>query len=156
MRIFYFSTLITIILDIFAWFIIQLSIAKWSLKFKDSFLSNKTLFKVFTFEKDGLFYEKFFKIRLWKDKAFDGTKILKQGFSKKTLLNKDPQYLNRFLLEINRGELSHWLQILPAPLFFLFNLPLVGWLMVLYAIVANLPFILIQRYNRARLSRIVK
>ncbi|MCM3126981.1 glycosyltransferase [Paenibacillus provencensis] len=39
---------------------------------------------------------------------------------------------------------------LPAPLFFLWNTPIVG-MMILYALAANLPCIFSLRYNRARI-----
>ena len=42
-----------------------------------------------------------------------------------------------------------------SPLFFLWNRPWVGGLMVAYGILGNLPCILVQRYNRLRLTRLI-
>ena len=66
----------------------------------------------------------------------------------------DEESIKRFILETRRAELTHWLSIVPAPLFFIWNPPWAGWLMVGYAVVVNAPFILIQRYNRPRLEKI--
>ena len=156
MRIIVLPTLLTIVIDILVWGILQLSIARLSLEFKDKFLSNNRIFKVLKFEKDGEFYNRYFRIKLWKDKLPDGSKILMNSFSKQTFNAKDLDYLNKFLIEINRAEISHWLQILPAPLFFLFNVEWVGYFMIGYALIANIPFILAQRYNRARVIKIIE
>ena len=64
-------------------------------------------------------------------------------------------YFKKFLIEVNRAELSHWLQMLPAPIFFLFNLPIIGYFMIVYAVLFNLPFIIAQRYNRPKILRII-
>ena len=64
--------------------------------------------------------------------------------------------LGRYLVETRRGELAHWAIMAAAPLFLLWNPWTIWLLMVAYAVVANLPCIVIQRYNRARLLRILK
>jgi glycosyl-4,4'-diaponeurosporenoate acyltransferase len=155
MRVIFLPTLLTIIVDILAWLFIQLSIARLSLKISAKFLKDFKLFKVLKFEREPSIYQTIFKIRYWKDKLPEGSKIIKSGFSKKELVTKNHEYLANFLIEINRGELAHWLQILPAPLFFLFNVEWVGWLMIGYALTFNVPFIMIQRFNRARLSKVL-
>lgn len=42
-----------------------------------------------------------------------------------------------------------------APFFFLWNPVALGAAMVVYALVANAPCLLVQRYNRARLLRLL-
>jgi glycosyl-4,4'-diaponeurosporenoate acyltransferase len=155
MRVIFLPIIFTIIIDILAWLLIQLSIAKLSLKISSKFLKEFKLFKVLKFEEEPSIYQTIFKIRYWKDKLPEGSKIVNAKTSKKQLDNSKQEYLNDFLIEINRGELAHWLQIIPAPLFFLFNLEWVGWLMIVYALAFNLPFIMIQRFNRARLIRVL-
>lgn len=39
--------------------------------------------------------------------------------------------------------------------FFIWNSPSIGVWMVIYAIIANVPFILVQRYNRIRIHQVV-
>jgi glycosyl-4,4'-diaponeurosporenoate acyltransferase len=74
------------------------------------------------------------------------------GFAKRDLRRGD---LDRYLLETRRAEYTHWAILAAAPLFLLWNPPAVWLLMVAYAVVANVPCLLIQRYNRARLLRIL-
>jgi len=156
MRLIELPTTFTIILDILAWLFFHLIIAKVSLVIKDSYLVKYNLmFKVYKFEASGLIYEKLFLVNKWKDKLPDGTKILKKGFSKNRVDKMSLDYFKKFLIEVNRAELSHWFQMLPAPIFFLFNLPIVGYLMIVYALLFNLPFIIAQRYNRPKLIRII-
>jgi glycosyl-4,4'-diaponeurosporenoate acyltransferase len=156
MRLIELPTILTIILDIFAWLFFHLTIAKASLSIKDGYLiKNNFMFKIYKFEASGLVYEKLFLVNKWKDKLPDGSKILKEGFSKNKVDAMSLDYFKKFLIEVNRAEISHWLQMLPAPIFFLFNLPIIGYLMIVYAVIFNLPFIIAQRYNRTKLIRII-
>jgi glycosyl-4,4'-diaponeurosporenoate acyltransferase len=156
MRLIELPTILTIILDIFAWLFFHLTIAKASLRIKDSYLiKNNFMFKIYKFEASGLIYEKLFLVNKWKNKLPDGSKVLKEGFSKNKVDKMSLDYFKKFLIEVNRAELSHWLQMLPAPLFFLFNLPIIGYLMIVYAALFNLPFIIAQRYNRPKIIRII-
>jgi glycosyl-4,4'-diaponeurosporenoate acyltransferase len=87
----------------------------------------------------------------------DGSKLLKyKSFPKKHLGEKNEPYFNSFLTETCRAELTHWIIMLFAPLFFLWNKPGVGLIMVFYALIENLPLILAQRYNRIRLKRVLE
>ena len=96
-------------------------------------------------------YERVLFIKLWKDRLPDAAHWFNHGFSKRALAAKHPDYLRRFVCETQRGEICHWLAIACVPLFGLWN-PWWGVLVnAAYAILANLPCILVQRYNRARL-----
>ncbi|WP_419884178.1 hypothetical protein ACN6MY_14825 [Peribacillus sp. B-H-3] len=74
---------------------------------------------------------------------------------KKSKINlKNKECIRLFLLETRRAEISHWIQLLPSPIFFVFNDFWAGCIMIVYALCFNLPLIAIQRYNRNRLLRI--
>lgn len=99
------------------------------------------------------FYERVLAIKRWKDRLPDGAGWFRGGFAKAKLRQRDPRHLQRFLLEAWRGELCHWTALALVPLFFLWN-PWWGDLLIaVYALAANLPCILVQRYNRQRLQR---
>lgn len=121
------------------------------------FHPNGVVFRQRHFEKEGLLYVKHLKIKQWKKYAPDGAAFSKKrGFPKKKLKEVSISYLNRFFLETCRAETAHWILIGVAPLFFLWNRFWVGWFMIGYAVVQNLPLIMIQRYNRIRFRRILE
>jgi hypothetical protein len=65
------------------------------------------------------------------------------------------KHLHRFIRETWRGELCHWCALGCAPVFFLWNPWWADLIMVGYGLLANLPCILAQRYNRLRLQRLL-
>jgi glycosyl-4,4'-diaponeurosporenoate acyltransferase len=58
-------------------------------------------------------------------------------------------------METCRGEAVHWIVLFCSGLFFLWNPQWLAWCMVVYAILANLPCIIVQRYNRLRMARVL-
>ena len=112
-------------------------------------------FKPKNWEYRGRIYKNIFKVKKWRNIVPDGGGLFKGGFPKKHLESSDPQYLKTFYDETKRAELTHWLTILPAPIFFLWNIRWVGIVMIVYALIANIPCILLQRYNRARLANVI-
>lgn len=144
-----------ILTDFFVWFVLHMVISVALLKVPLSFFERKNrLFYSYSWEKKGTFWQTYFHVRSWKDKLPDGASLFRLGFKKKYLTEVNDSYLNKFILESKRAELNHWLLLLPAPFFFLWNPSWAGWLIICYALVANSPFIIIQRYNRPRFEKI--
>jgi len=100
-------------------------------------------------------YEKFLGIRRWKDLLPDGARWFGGGFAKSSMKNADPAYLRRFIVETWRGELCHYCAFLFLPVFFLWNPWWGNLIMIFYAIIANGPCIIAQRYNRIRLKSLL-
>nr|WP_286170574.1 glycosyl-4,4'-diaponeurosporenoate acyltransferase [Bacillus sp. NTK071] len=148
------SITLLIILNILAWLIIHVVLSYICLRLPDSFYeSEKSEIDLKDWE---LKLYKIVGIRKWKTILPDGGGVFRGGFRKKELKALTSTYINKFILETRRAELTHWILIPPAILFFLWNPPLVGWIMVGYALLVNLPFIMIQRYNRYRFKPILK
>lgn len=143
-------------LNVLAWLVIQWGLA-WALtqwpatRFDpDNFFARSR-----RWEQDGRFYERVAAIKLWKDKLPDAASWFRGGFPKADLRGASPEFLERFLRETWRGELVHWIAALAWPVFCLWN---PGWAVLVnaaYALAANLPCILVQRYNRARIRRLL-
>ena len=99
------------------------------------------------------FYEKI-KIRKWKDKIWELGSL--GGFSKKSLKSRsDKNYLKQFIIESNKGVLTHFigcfagflaLIILPSKCILSISLPI-----ALVNLVLNLPSLFILRYNTPKL-----
>ncbi|MBQ2897892.1 MAG: glycosyl-4,4'-diaponeurosporenoate acyltransferase [Clostridia bacterium] len=110
----------------------------------------------FKFEDCGRFYDKYFKISVWKDKLPQFSEIVHKGFSKGSLKGIDKAYLGRFYLETIRAEFCHRVLILCAPVFYVLNKSSnVGIVFTILYIIGNIPFIMIQRYNRPRIKKIM-
>ena len=105
-------------------------------------------------EGHGRIYERWVKIKSWKSRLPDAAPWFSGGFAKKSFAGSDPHYRERFARETRRGELCHWTAIAFTPVFFLWNPWWGDLIMAVYAMTANFPCILVQRYNRFRLVRV--
>lgn len=144
-----------ILLDFAAWFFFHMSISLLLMRVPDSWYDQTDFgFRSKAWEQNGEVWHKLFRIRDWKRFLPDGTMIVKTAYNKTNLHGIDAVNLQKFIIETKRAELTHWALIPPALLFFLWNPPWAGWCMVLYALLANVPFIIAQRYNRPRLERL--
>jgi len=92
------------------------------------------------------------RIKFWKDALPEAGAMFKEGTSKRNLSSTSTEALNDLRLETLRAEFAHYLFPLILPIFFVFNPWYLSLAMVFYAFFANIPFILIQRYNRSRLE----
>ena len=100
-------------------------------------------------------YERVLRIKRWKRLLPEAGDLFRGGFSKRRMLRHDRDYLERFVVETRRAELTHWLIMGAVPFFFLWNPWWLALAMLGYGIVANVPCLLTQRYNRARLLRML-
>jgi glycosyl-4,4'-diaponeurosporenoate acyltransferase len=101
-------------------------------------------------ERGGRIYERI-GIRRWKDRLPELGAAFRGGVSKRRLASTDAAGLRRFAVETRRAELVHWAIPAITPVFLLWNPPWLLAAMVAYAVIANLPCLLVQRYNRGRL-----
>ncbi|HET9631619.1 MAG TPA: hypothetical protein VFP73_04435 [Terrabacter sp.] len=93
-------------------------------------------------------------IRRWKDRLPDFGPAL-GGSSKRHLPGPGAADLERFSAETRRAELVHWAIPLALPVFALWNPPGLLTGMAVYAVAANVPCLVVQRYNRARVDRLL-
>jgi len=141
--------------NLLGWPVIHLGVAKIILSIPlERFANNKTPYAIRRWERDGDIYREYLGIRRWKSLLPDGAPWL-GGFSKKRLASRNQQYLQVFIRETRRAEFAHWCMLLCFPVFFLWNPPWACWVMAGYAVAANLPCIVAQRYNRLALQRLL-
>lgn len=107
-----------------------------------------------SWEGNGQFYAGRFALRRWKRLLPDGAAWL-GGFHKKKIASRDPAYLQKFVLETRRSEIAHWCMLCCSPIFFLWNPLWACFVMVGYGLAANLPCIIVQRYNRMVLLQLL-
>ena len=116
----------------------------------------KGWFRSFPFERNGVVYEKL-GIRKWHKKVLDMSRILPGLMPAKNLSGDYGQNLPVMIQETCVAEAVH-VTVSIAGLRCLWMWPGVGGVTVtvIHIILLNLPFILIQRYNRPRLIRLQK
>ena len=141
-----------IVLNVGGWTVIQLGLA-WA--FTRMPLEWFRPGRPCTWERSGRFYEHAFGIKRWKDRLPDAARWFTGGFAKGEITGKGAEYWQRFICETWRGELCHWCAMACAPVFFLWNPWWGDLIIVAYAVAANLPCVLTQRYNRLRLRRLL-
>lgn len=113
-------------------------------------------FRSFQFEQDGKIYNQL-HIKQWQKKVPDMSRILPHAMPAKRLGSDFADHLPLMIKETCVAELVHWLLSLLG-LSCLNLWPGLGGAIVtaLYIVFGNLPFIIIQRYNRPRLMRLMK
>ena len=111
-------------------------------------------FKPWAFEQQGRFYDKL-RIRKWKDKLPDMSKYLR-FLPRKALTDGSSQRVELLVQETCVAELVHAaLMVLALPVL-LCRQWWAALMVAVYDLVGNLPFIMIQRYNRPRLERLAE
>jgi glycosyl-4,4'-diaponeurosporenoate acyltransferase len=157
MRIIHLPTFWTVVIDIIAWFVIHMGVVYVMVRISlRRFDPESLLCRSGKWERDGHLYQDVFKIRKWKKYLPDGAPVLgKNGFPKSKLTSRQRVYFKTFLAETCRAEWTHWIIMLFAPFFFLWNTVAVGFIMIFYAAAENLPLIMAQRYNRCRFRHVL-
>ena len=96
-----------------------------------------------------------FGVHRWKDALPEAGAVFAGGVSKRHLVGSSTAGLTQFASMTRRAEMAHWMAALVSPFFALWNPPWIAAVMVVYGVGVNTPFIAIQRYNRARLLRLI-
>lgn len=120
---------------------------------KTSFFDpSKKMYQPHKWERGGRFYSDVLKINRWKDML--PQHIGKDGFSKDHLDDVSVEYLDEFIMETCRGEWNHTMNCLFSVVLFIMNDFWMALLLTGCLLLGNLPFALIQRYNRFRLQKL--
>jgi glycosyl-4,4'-diaponeurosporenoate acyltransferase len=157
MRVVHLSDRATVVLDIVAWGTVHATTGYLVHRLPVHRIDHDTWWsRTRGWESGGRVYERVLRIRVWKDRVPEAGALFAGGVSKRALPGRDVAALERFATETRRAELGHWLAACTSPWFSLWNPPGVALVMVAYGFGVNLPFIAIQRYNRARVLRVVR
>lgn len=116
------------------------------------FRADRFPYRCFCWERNGKIYEKL-HIRAWKDRVPDMSKHVRSMVRKKISARPSAESMDRLVRETCVAESVHWvLMVLSLGVLKIWK-GLGGWLCYLLCVLGNLPFIIIQRYNRPRLVR---
>lgn len=105
-------------------------------------------------EKDGHFWEQTLRVRRWMNRLPDMSRIMPDMQPKRLVGKATPRKVEVLIRETCVAEIVHWLLVL-------FGFACVtiwpgtgGWVISLLYALGNLPFIIIQRYNRPKFVRL--
>ena len=107
------------------------------------------------FEENPNWFKKYLLINKWKDKMPELGGFFKKGFQKRSVANGEIAQLKLFIKETRRAEIAHWLMTAGWILTTLFNPMWAVIFNIIFAHVVNFPCLIIQRYNRVRLIKVL-
>ncbi len=120
------------------------------------FCPDKFPYKSYKFEKNGNIYNKM-KIRRWQHRVPDMSRWFPRLMPSKNMSAVNEETILLMLRETCIAEFIHKLHLIGG-LLCLYMYPAFGGVLIvcINAFLLNLPFIIIQRYNRPRLMRVYK
>lgn len=105
-------------------------------------------------EQEGRFWDRTLHVRRWMNLVPDMSRLMPDMVPKRIVGVATPKQVETLIRETCVAELIHWLLfVLGFECVFIWN-GIGGWIISLLFGVGNLPFIVIQRYNRPRLARL--
>lgn len=106
-------------------------------------------------ERGGAFWQRWLRVRSWKDRLPEAGAFFAEGTSTRRIPSRSTADLGRFRRETVRAERVHWAILASTPVHLLWCRPTVMAGMVAFGVLFNAPFIVIQRFNRGRLERVI-
>lgn len=117
------------------------------------FVCERFPFKPFSWEKNGRVYEAL-QIKRWKTKLPDMSRVMKDMLPKRVDRKATADSVDRLICETCVAETVHKiLCVLSVGVYFIWK-NTVGAILTAVCIICNLPFIIIQRYNRPHLVKL--
>lgn len=112
-------------------------------------------FKSWKWEKDGRVYEKL-DIKERKVNAIDMSTFMRRSFPKQNTMSRDPAHMQRLVQEMCNAEVVHGVLMLLSPVFIWLIEGWYGHFIAIGYALCNVKDIIIQRYNRPRILKIVE
>lgn len=123
---------------------------------RSKFCYDRHPYAPFSWEDDGNFYNKVLHIRKWRHLLPDKSQKVKSMYRKKLGTNLSSRHLLRLLQETCVAEFVHNALIVFSPFVLFFVRGNVAFVCMLLFMLGNLPFVMIQRYNRPKLARLYR
>lgn len=114
---------------------------------------NSFPYKTYKWEKDGEVYNKLY-VSKWKKKVPDMSKLLKTLYPKEITYPPTSCHIDRLVRESCVAEFIHILLIALSPIIYRIIGGYWGWFYTVCSILGNIPYIVIQRFNRPKMKRL--
>lgn len=118
------------------------------------FHADRFPYKCYEWEREGKVYQRI-AIQKWKDVVPDMSRINPRMVSKRLGALPTAAQVERLVQETCVAEFTHWALIFASPLILCFRRPWCPLMMLADILLFNLPFVLIQRYNRPQLVKLM-
>lgn len=117
------------------------------------FCEYKFPYRSFKWEKGGKFYN-LLKIKKWKTRLPDMSRVMRDMLPKRVTYDATSESVGALIKETCVAECVHYWLCIFAVGFYLIWKNYVGVILTVVFILCNIPFIIIQRYNRPHLIRL--
>ena len=111
-------------------------------------------YRAYDWEEDGAFYNKVLHIRKWRKYLPDKSKAVRTMYRKSLGTNFSESHVERLIQESCVAEFVHLMLALSSPFISVFMEGKAALICGIGFTIGNLPFILIQRYNRPKLVKL--
>ena len=113
-------------------------------------------YKPYAWEEDGMFYNRVLRIRKWRKYLPDKSKAVKSMYRKSLGTRFSESHVERLIQESCVAEFVHLMLILSSPFIAAFMDGRAALFCGIAFAVGNVPFVLIQRYNRPKLIKLYR
>jgi glycosyl-4,4'-diaponeurosporenoate acyltransferase len=147
--------LVAIGISSLVWAVGSLAIGWWAARRPPTAIHAGPVTRLRPWEHDGRTWQRLTRVSRWKDRLPEAGAVF-GGMSKRSVGSRGTDEMQRFATETVRAEKVHWALLATTPLHAIWCRPTIFLGMVAYGLVANVPFIVVQRANRGRIDRIVR
>lgn len=138
------------------WLATCMAVGRWAVTWPAARLDRTGPFTTLrAWERQGRTWQRWLRVLRWKDRLPEAGAFFAGGAAKRAVGGRATSSLEGFRRETIRAERVHWLILASGPLHLLWCRPTVGLGMVVFGVVFDAPFIVVQRTNRGRLERIL-
>lgn len=138
------------------WLAVSVVVGAWAARWPLSRVSGTgPLTTLRSWESGGTVWQRRLAVSRWKDRLPEAGAAFADGRSKRQVRSRATADLQHFRAETIRAERVHWLILGSTPVHLVWCRPTLAVCMVVFGVLFNAPFIVIQRYNRGRLDRLI-
>jgi len=137
------------------WFLVSLLVGWRAVRWPPARLEPGPVTHLRAWERSGATWQRLLRVRRWKDAIPEAGDLFAGGRSKRHIGGRSTADLDGYRRETVRAERVHWLILASTPLHALWCRPPLFAGMVGFGVLFNAPSIVIQRYNRGRLERVL-
>lgn len=143
-------------LSVAVWLVTCFGVGRWAVSWPSERVSRTgPVTTLRAWERSGRTWQRRLRVLAWKDRLPEAGAFFAGGTAKREIGTPTTEALQRYRGETIRAERVHWIIAATGPLHLLWCRPTVGLGMVVFGIAFDAPFIVVQRFNRGRLDRVL-